>query len=224
MSEEGEEDDGIAYPAIDRAMKILSNRLRVGLQREEETRDNDCSAEEDTVANSLGLLEVASSESVFYNQYILEENGVSERFEDMVPGVTPVQDHQKSSNQSVVSCLQGLNYLARQQFRKQEKIPEVLSKKAKVLEKALSWCWEWSLKRKAFVVIEQFVCDRLSFKKQFKVILSQLFTNANYTAFFSEKMKASCKNRYGKLRVSELYRRWRIKRKYLAMWLNYLKT
>lgn len=240
-----------SYPAIDRALRILSNRLGLNQSKEQmnitekdELLENRNESEDERENGRYGVMDEFSgggeSSTNFQRQHqfdhIVHEDDSSDSLEGhfitmdctAIKCVAPTQDL-NGDHEGKVSVLNGLSTLAHKKHRhlqlgrQEEKCASlILTKQAKVLRNALDWCRVWSIKSKFFWLIIQYVRRRTKKRAFFNTISSQVFTNIKYEHKFSVSMKENCRNRFGKLRVSELYSNWRIKRACLAQWLRYM--
>ena len=220
--DENSDDEVLSFPAIDRAMKILSNRLGI---------DNTDNGGRIIKSHTLkhGTLEgIAAGDNNSRNS-IESQTGCCEdevvmdlhsgEIDDHV--LFNENEHQLTSN---VSLLSGLGDLARERLREEVQHEEKLlvTQQASVLRKALKWCSNWTLKRSMFQRIELHMRRRIDFRDCLRSKMLGLYSREKYYLKFSYNMKRNCKNRFGTIRLSELYCRWRIKRMCFRQWTEYI--
>jgi hypothetical protein len=228
------------FPAIERAMKILSTRLgvdtditatKVEMEKEfHEHEDDDIKVDiEDVTAAGRddGSLTYESEEIMAPNEDLSSDSLEGTSIPTNDDSVSPTRPHKAHKLEEL--RLSGLSALAHDHQRSQQhaakRIDEVaLSRKARVLQKALDWCARWQLQRRVFNRFMHFVSCRLALRTIFSNAMSRVYSKTTFELHFSINMKTNCRNRFGKIRVSELYNKWRVKRKCLKQWLSYISS
>ena len=225
------------YPAIDRAMKILSNRLGIFHSDTRVTEDDESEHEDgaentvDVIEDSIEKLTKTTTDNVLAHEFSDDsERGESDVDQSSVSleripivninNVDSIALKQQHNHER--SGLSGVSILAHRKSQEQEidRNHVSLTKQAKVLRKALDWCRVWSLKKVAFEGILQHLRCRVAMKTLFHSIISNIYRDSKYGVIFSSHMKTHCRNRFGKVRVSELYSNWRVKRRCLLQWIS----
>lgn len=264
MSDEDSDSGGDAdssFPAITRALKLLSSRLGVDKNKVDDpsTHVSMSMSTSSVDARSHDSVHDESEEHDTHNDSVLhltgERQSVSQvssrdwfKVAEPEPEPEPEPDCLRASMASMhsnltsdslervptvqdtithrpcrESALTGLSLLARHQMVKARVYCEApaLTRQARVLQKALNWCSEWRIKSLVIKRMIQFAKERSALKIKFGKCASRIYDSENYYRVFSRDMISHCRNRFGKVRVSELYSAWRVKREYLKKWFRY---
>lgn len=253
MSDVKEKDRDLMYPAIDRALKLLSSRLGV------EKATKRCMNVNDTVPDDIVNIPIIESgvrlstaQNIHNQSYILDliHNRTSEvqvsGQRDFLGNSDEIPANLPSSAKSIwkpnehdFSQLSRVRMLARLQLaRKNGQEPSIagitrigitassptLETKTMMLRRALRWCSEWRVKGAIFARLQRHAMGRGTIKRTLAAAAVRLFNKTNFERVFSSGMKSCCINRFGKGRVAQLYCVWRVKRKYFKQWLLQAST